>query len=610
MHRLALVRFNYCITLLTAFWSSAALAYSGCEQQCLLQQATCDCAPKLEVDLQKKLSLQSLPLADQFNTKNTQQISLNIAESIGGIVKTVGGAAGGLVTTATDVIKGAGDVAVKGGVIPLALIATLDSPQSPYIPGITDAVKVISGTNGSLEMMVQGGANTSIHIVQQAGKEAVKTVRQTAGDVTATYVKSWHDIFSQEKRSLDDATDAVKAAERFAGRQLGDTWEIVSSGPETVRRGRAIDEIWKLSVGPTQAGERNFAKATQESKVINQAAASTAAIYGGPAGAAAYAAWATYRATGDANQAWRAGLQSAILSQTGSLTGSLPTGTTGQILEKAAIAGAAGGIAIAAAGGDEKAISDAFLKSGGNVIIQGAMDQASAYSPNASDAIQTAQCISARDIGCLSHTRFAIKGRRGVQKYLLDKNAKLMVDSKKLDPVAYLGQWTGIKPNSPEGQVVAAVTSISKLPRTDYIPLLKNRYVLTSTFGSSSTVRGDRPSVILTYVGKSPPFDSTVRYQQHKFTSVAHQNPPTVQNPSTHHASRKSSQLLYVCPVGSIDRTIKVKMTDAGCDAIYRKIHEESQVIWHSDHNRSICVSKAADFAVKLKGMGIKCTIR
>src|SRR3569832_1872657 len=54
-----------------------------------------------------------------------------------------------------------------------------------------------------------------------------------------------------------------------------------------------IDSMWGLAVEQLQGEEANFAKATQESKVIAGAAATAAATYGGPAGAAAYAAWAT-----------------------------------------------------------------------------------------------------------------------------------------------------------------------------------------------------------------------------------------------------------------------------------------------------------------------------
>src|ERR1700757_2916104 len=108
--------------------------------------------------------------------------------------------------------------------------------------------------------------------------------------------------------------------------------------------------MWGLATEPAQSGEENFAKATQESEVINAAAGSAAAVYGGPAGAAAYAAWSTYRRTGNADMALRAGILAGGTSQLGSSVAKMPAGTTGEIIKKAAVAGAAGGISVAAAG--------------------------------------------------------------------------------------------------------------------------------------------------------------------------------------------------------------------------------------------------------------------
>ncbi len=134
---------------------------------------------------------------------------------------------------------------------------------------------------------------------------------------------------------------------------------------------KSVDAMWGLGTEPAKSGEANFFKATQESKVVNAAAAIAATAYGGPAGAAAYAAWSTYRQTGNADMALRAGLLAAVTSEVGSAVAQMPAGTTGEIIKKAAMAGAAGGISVAAAGGDEQAIKDGFLKSAGNVLIQG-----------------------------------------------------------------------------------------------------------------------------------------------------------------------------------------------------------------------------------------------
>jgi hypothetical protein len=194
----------------------------------------------------------------------------------------------------------------------------------------------------------------------------------------------------------------------------------------------------------------------------------------------------------------------------GASVAKMPAGTTGEIIEKAAMAGAAGGISVAAAGGDEQAIKDGFLKSAGAVLVQAGSDKLKAYSPKAKDAYDTVQCISARDVDCLSNTTWArdVKG-----KILYDQNGKPRVDTSRLDPKQYVGRWTGIDPQSAEGKKNAFITQISKLPETEAIPILKNQWVLTWTLGKEQDISYKTPTVVLTYVGKDPPFNSTVEYE-------------------------------------------------------------------------------------------------
>ena len=102
--------------------------------------------------------------------------------------------------------------------------------------------------------------------------------------------------------------------------------------------------------------------------------------------------------------ALRAGVFAAATAQMGTAGAKLPAGTAGEVIKKAAVAGAAGGIAVAAAGGDEQAVKEGFLKSAGAVLVQAGSDKLKAYSPKAKDAYDTVHCLSARDVDCLSNT--------------------------------------------------------------------------------------------------------------------------------------------------------------------------------------------------------------
>ncbi|MER8977911.1 hypothetical protein [Mesorhizobium sp. M0870] len=386
-----------------------------------------------------------------------------------------------------------------------------------------DTLTTIQKAAGDTVRTLQQANGDVFATVQQAGKDAITTTYKAAGDAAATYVKAWRDVGEQGKRSFDDAVDAGKAVGHFVEHQAKADVDAANSAVKRVQDGKVVDAMWGLGTEPLKSGEENFAKATQESKVINAAAAAAATAYGGPAGAAAYAAWSTYRQTGNADMALRAGLLAAVTSQTGSSIGQMPTGTTGEIIKKAAMAGAAGGVAVAAAGGDEQAIKDGFLKSAGAVLVQGGTDKLKAFSPEAKDAYDTVQCISARDVDCLSNTTWA----RDAQGKILndEKTGKPRIDTSQIDPDNYIGKWSQFDPQSVEGQVNAIIAQTSKLPKTEAIPILDNKWVLTWTLGKEQHIKKEKPTVVLTYVGDDPPFVSTVTYGD-AATEAAGSQPP------------------------------------------------------------------------------------
>ena len=165
---------------------------------------------------------------------------------------------------------------------------------------------------------------------------------------------------------------------------------------------------------------------------------------------------------------------------------------------------------MAAAGGDEQAVKDGFLKSAGAVLIQGGSDKLEAFSPKAKDAYDTVQCISARDVDCLSNTTWA---RDATGKFLYDdEDGKPIIDPDELDPKQSIGRWTGLDLESAEVKKNAFITQISKLPNMEAIPILKNQWVLTWTLGKEQDIAYKKPTVALTYVGNDAPFNSTVEY--------------------------------------------------------------------------------------------------
>lgn len=445
-----------------------------------------------------------------------------------------------------------------------------------------DTLTTVQKAGGDTVRTLETGGGDTIRTVVKAGDDSVKTVVKAGNDASATYVKSWKDLGEQTKRSFDDAVEAGQAVANYSANQLKAQQAAVENAGKRIREGKVVDAMWGMGTEPLQSTEANFAKATQESKVVAAAAATAAATYGGPAGAAAYAAWSTYKATGDADMALRAGLLAAATAQSGASVAGMPQGTTVEVLKKAAMAGAAGGIAVAASGGDEQAIKEGFLKSGGAVLVQYSRNTAEAYSPEARDAWDTVQCLSARDIDCLSGTAWA---RDAKGKILYESNGKPRLNTSKLE-----GAWTSLNPSSEDGIRNEFITEISKLPNSKVIPLLNNKWALTWTIGDAPTIKHGEPTVVLTYTGKNPPFISRVTYGAAKI--------------------QKNTYMAYSCTAGGMSRTVKVKTKKNSCLAIYSRADGGRQVVWESNQYPRICAQKAKEFVQVLRSKGIACKVQ
>lgn len=412
-------------------------------------------------------------------------------------------------------VFGLPDVPALGQIVPKEIKTLVDTlGVVPNVVPLAGAFLVTAETPDKQIKVLKDVTGDVISHVSEPGRSLLTTIQKGAGNAVASYEKGWRDISEQAKRSFADTVEAGEAVGRYTERQLKDTVAGLNRAEERVREGKFVDAMWGLAVEPLQATEKNFAAATQESQVIAAAAQSAAATYGGPAGASAYAAWSTYRTTGDADLALRAGILSAVTSQTGSMTPKV----TDSVLKKAALAGAAGGIAVAAAGGDEKAITEAFLKSGGNVLVQAGTDKMKKefpnaaekikeYSPKAAEAAQAVQCISARDLDCVSRIPYAQK-----QGKFLMENGEVKLGEKVKDATEYLGKWSKLPEKSELAKKYAFITDVSKLEDLEAIPLMDNEWVLTWTLGASETLKDNVPAVVLTYVGSNKPFISRVTY--------------------------------------------------------------------------------------------------
>ena len=171
----------------------------------------------------------------------------------------------------------------------------------------------------------------------------------------------------------------------------------LSKAEKGVREGKVVDAMWHLATRPL-ANDAGFAG--QEGDYLHAVAQYAASFHGGPGGAAAYSAWYTYRHTGNADMAFRVGVLGAATSQAFPGNGGMTLDAAGAAARKAVVAGAIGGLAIAAAGGDQQAIVEGFLRDGGMVLIHDGFKRyiGSKLVARASD--EDAYCMSAMGADC------------------------------------------------------------------------------------------------------------------------------------------------------------------------------------------------------------------
>lgn len=214
-------------------------------------------------------------------------------------------------------------------------------------------------------------------------------------------------------KAVADIVDAAKAAQQFETQTALDQARSINEGLHRKDIGSAL---WLIATSPAKNANKNAMAAMQESKLLAVTVNVAATFYGGPAGAAAYAAWIAYNSSGgNMTCALRVGVTQGVISAATGALANMPAGTPKELatfaakkaiaklqgapsedarqallgvlisnvptaemdtVQRALVTGALGGASVAAAGGDHKMIKDAFFDSGGNVLIQGLKEEA------------------------------------------------------------------------------------------------------------------------------------------------------------------------------------------------------------------------------------------
>ena len=208
---------------------------------------------------------------------------------------------------------------------------------------------------------------------KKAGKDISDTTKKAGGDISDTAKKAGGDISDTAKKAVEDTGKEVNragvnvnyaaiASVNFIENQIESTGEALSDAEKRARQGKLVDAIWCLGTDMIKNTEDNLAEAVTESSLLNNIAAAGVSVYGGPAGAAAYSAWYTYKQTGDLKLALKTGIIAGATSQGLEMVNGMPSGTVDELTKKTLASACISGAAVAASGGEEEDIIEAFVK--------------------------------------------------------------------------------------------------------------------------------------------------------------------------------------------------------------------------------------------------------
>lgn len=224
------------------------------------------------------------------------------------------------------------------------------------------------GTAGASEVARRISGEGSVNL-KPIMDDFDKTIGKAERDTNHTVEKAWNDT----PRTIADVGialyDFAEKQVQYEGRQFTDF-------EKRAFEGKLADAVAHLGVDRFRNDEVNAAKAAQKSLILRTGGQILATVYGGPYGAAAYAAWYTYNVTKDPALSIKAGLiAGAASAATTGASGAIGKEGVARITANAIANGSIAGVAAAASGGKKDDVLRAFAIAGTSVVIQSTYEQ-------------------------------------------------------------------------------------------------------------------------------------------------------------------------------------------------------------------------------------------
>lgn len=402
---------------------------------------------------------------------------------------------------------------------------------------------------GNIARESQIGAGNVAREAQIGGGNVAREAQIGLGNAATTIRKAGTDTGKQLNRSQHDLESAGTAIYRFALHQIEGTKESLNHAEQRFREGKVIDALFHLGTEPFQNADENAAQAAQESQLLSTVGSVAASVYGGPQGAAAYAAWLTYHQTGDINMAIRVGIIAGASAYANGQASGMQTGTVTDSIKRAAVVGAIGGAAVAAAGGDQNAINQAFLRGGATILVQDGYKSyvKRDFGQELGPANGPAYCMSAGvndSVGC-PHAPSYMKDDQG-RLIMTDKDGgfhhidighegqipedwRPIGDASSTPPgTPVVGiQTDQLPPLSQTNEGSATMIALAKVPGMNAMALFHDRWAVAWEMDPVMTKATIAPAIVLTYLG------ATATVDQASTTAITDAAAHSVQHPVT-----------------------------------------------------------------------------
>jgi hypothetical protein len=505
-----------------------------------------------------------------------------------------------------------------------------------------DTVKTIEKAGGDTIKTVEKAGGDTTRTIQKAGGDTITTVRKTSGDVVTTYrkagsdsvtmvAKGWRDVGDQTKREFKDLVDAGTAVGKFAVSEIKADGNTLIHAERLIREGKVIDAIWALQTEPLKNVEANTETALQESTLLRAVAEGAATFYGGPAGAAAYAAWYTYRTTGDANMALRIGLQTGLTNTVAGAGGQMPSGTALEVAKKSLVSGAIGGLTVAAAGGNADSIKKGFLEAGSKILVQDGYQQIAGQPLDDKTSARVAYCMSALNASCLPKPQELARDAAGnvldaagnkldPDGIVRDAAGKIVTDINGFPkkgipqiigqlvptPGDQIGPWIPANDHSMDEEKAAVMTTLSTIPGMNTVTVLDGAWTLSWNTSAVETASLVYPAVVLTRAGDHTPLYERVE----SMSASAAENLTSVLPPPA--PPKLDYYRSYICTSSDATQTIDaVSDGQQGCRVSYDAGPAGIITMGIGAQDvRKDCAPIAAAKAAQLKLTGLACLAR